>query len=408
MAGANLLRPFSLNFPQHENRLTWAFLVALKYDPVLQNFFRELVESRLPPEGREHYNFWEPARISTQTKWIDSSTSRLVSVLLTDETIDESMAVEWSSRDAVYDGVIEYPNGLTLIVENKLSHDNVWLEQLSPSQSSISGNVDDVLLHDSAICLEWSEILEGVLKYADSGTAAFGSREMLRDLLSFVEEFHPSLTPYRTFRLCGNRYEALSRRAIRLLDRLGEQVELESRNDDYLFRPEKIAERVWIWVEKKLTLNVDIYPADTVSQARRFYQQVDRAAFLGLGQWEVRPNLHFSYMNTHLIFAETNWGTDRYFDYFAGGQFYGQMDQATLVPLAERWKTDGIITGEVRRKLEYQFNFTKRTTLNVIPGFSVCREWDLSAVIDLEEKGKLEEHVINALAAPLSTWEETL
>ena len=190
MARANLLRPFG-SLSQNENRLTWAFLVALKYDPFLQNYLRELGVSKLPLKAREHSNSWETARVSTQTKGIDSSTRRLVSILLTDEIIDD-IPVDWSDRDAVYDGVIEYPNGLTLIVENKPSSGNVWPEQLRPSRNSFVGDIENVRLHHSAICLEWSEVLEGVLKYADSGIAPFSSRKILRDLLSFVEEFHPS------------------------------------------------------------------------------------------------------------------------------------------------------------------------------------------------------------------------
>ena len=335
--------------------------------------------------AREQSSFWKPGRVSTQTKGIDSSTSRLVSVLLTDETIEETL-VEWSKREAVYDGVIEYPDGLTLMVENKLSHGNVWQEQLSPARSSFSGNVDDVLLHDVAICLEWSEIFEGVLRYYDSGIAAFSSREISRDLLSFVEEFHPGLTPYRTFRLCGNRPQALDRRTIRLLDALAGRVGLESRDDEYLFRPERIAERIAIWFEPEATLKVGLWPADTVSQARRFYKGADRATFLGVDGWEVEPNLHFSYMNTHLIWAETNCAPDRYFDYFADGQLYGQMDEARLIPLAQRWANEGFVTREDQSKIKNQFTSTKRKTLNVIPGFSLSREWNLNTVIGLEDR----------------------
>ena len=47
----NLFNPFDSRFRHHEDRMTWAFLVALKYDLSLQNFFRELVESsRLFPQ----------------------------------------------------------------------------------------------------------------------------------------------------------------------------------------------------------------------------------------------------------------------------------------------------------------------------------------------------------------------
>ena len=407
MDRVNLFNPFSSPPVQHENRLTWAFLIALKYAPSFQNFFRGIVEAKLPMGDRVHGNFWDPARISTQTKGIESPTSCLVSILLTDETTGH-ISVEWSDRDPVYDGVIEYPDGLTLIVENKLSHGNVWKEQLCPSRSSFSSeDISDIFLHGSAICLEWSDILEEVLKYTDSGMDSFANREIFRDFLSFVEETHPDLTPYRTFRLCGDRKQALDRRARLLVDKLGSQVNLESREGWYLFRPNKIAERAGIWVEPKLTLKVNLWPANTVTQARRFYNEVNRTGFLGLEGWEVESNLHFSFVSRQLISAKQTWPTDRYFDYFSNEEQYGQKNIATLVPLVKQWENEGIIASDDLDKLNALFD-KNYLTLNVIPGFSVSRKWNLDTVIDLEERRELENHIIDALKVPLASWGETL
>ncbi len=412
MDRSNLFNPFESRSRQHEDRLTWAFLVALKYDPFLQNFLRELVESRLPLEHREYSSSWEPARVSTQTKWIESTTNFLVSVLLTDLTdahIQEEIRVEWSDREPRYDGVIEYPNGLTLVVENKPAHGDVREEQLSPSRDSLLGDVNDVTLHGSAICLEWSEVLEGVLKYTDSRIAPFSNREIARDFLSFVEEVHPGLTPYRTFKLCGERPEALQRRKSLLLDDLAKKIDkadVESQ-DWYLFRPGKIAERVMIQIES-WKLKVVLAPADTVSQARRFYDAVDKTAFLSLKEWKVEPNLHFSFVSKHLIWAGTDWETCEYLDYFSDKSSYGQMDRDDLLPLAEQWEREGLIRSEDRDKIKGQFSNTKRRNLNVVPGLSVSREWDLDTVIELEERRELEAYIIDTLATPLATWGETL
>ena len=68
----NLFNPFGPR-PEFEDRLTWAFLATLKYDPLLQQYLRDLVQSRLPFEIRRDGNPWEPARVSTQTKWIEPS-----------------------------------------------------------------------------------------------------------------------------------------------------------------------------------------------------------------------------------------------------------------------------------------------------------------------------------------------
>ena len=408
MERSNLFNPFDSRSIQHEDRLTWAFLIALKYDPSLQNFLRELVESRIPSEHREYSNSWEPARVSTQTKWIESTTNLLVSVLLTDARIQEAIRVEWSDREPRYDGVIEYPNGLTLVVENKPFHGNVWEEQLSPSRDSFPGDVDDVTLHGSAICLEWSEVLEGVLKYADSSIASFSSREIARDFLSFVEEVHPELTPYRTFRLCRDRHEVLRRRTIRLLDNLASRVKLESREGWYLFRPGKIAERVMIQVESR-KLKVELAPADTVWQARRFYNVVDKAAFLSLKEWKVEPNLHFSFIQNRLVRAKTTLEIQEYMDYFSDDASYGQRPaDPGLWPYIELWEYKGFISSENGAEIEAQFINTDMNHINITPGFSISREWDLDTVIKLEERGELEACIIDALATPLATWGETL
>ena len=410
MDRVNLFNPFSS--PEYENRLTWAFLVFLKYDLSLQNFLRELVESRLFLKYQEYSKTsWKPANISTQTAGIGSSTDLLVSVLLTDVSIQEKIKVEWSDREAMYDGVIKYPDRMTLIIENKLDHDAVWEKQLSPSRDSFSGNIDQVVLHDSAICLEWAEVLEGVLEYADSDHASFGSRMMAHDFLSFVKNVHPEMTPYRTFKLCGDKEEALRRRTSSLLDVLARKKGLESRDGWYLFRPGKIAERVMIQVESG-KLKVELAPADTVGQARCFFETVDKEAFLSLQEfddWKVRPNLHFSFANKHLIWAdETTWETREYFDYFSDGSLYGKRDRDKLLCLAQQWEREHLISLADREKIEVEFNNTKRQSLNVVPGFLISREWDLDTVIELEDRGKLEECIIDALAAPLAAWRETL
>ena len=88
MDRVNLFNPFGRR-PESEDRPTWAFLATLKYDPLLQNFLRDLVQSRLPFELPGDRNPWEPTRVSTQTKWILPSSTLLVSVLLTDEAMHE-------------------------------------------------------------------------------------------------------------------------------------------------------------------------------------------------------------------------------------------------------------------------------------------------------------------------------
>ena len=278
------------------------------------------------------------------------------------------------------------------------------------SKESYSGDVDDVALHGTAICMEWSEVLEGILRYSESDAAAYSNRKMCRDFLSFVEQLHPELTPYSSFSLCGSNKQALGRRTIALLDELADRTGLESHGDEYLYRPGKIAERVALWVDGDSVskIKIGLWPADTVSQARRFFGNVNAAKFLNLAEWKVEPNLHFSYIGTHLIWANTTLSKDQYFKYFAQGGTFGKKSRLELKILAMNWEELGLISAANRGELEYQFNSTTRETLNVIPGFGLYRSLDVKELIDLEEKGKLEAHLMKVIDEPLSTWNEAL
>ena len=415
MDRVNVFNPFDSRPDNHEDRLTWAFLVALKYDPFLQNFLHELVVSRLPAEYRKCSHTWEPARIVTQTEWIESSTTRFVSALITDAPVQEEIRVGWSVGDRRYDGVIEYPDHMTLIIENKPLHGDVREEQLSPSKDSLPDDIiDDVKLHELAVCLEWSEILEGVLHYIISLMPSFGSREIARDFLSFVEETHPMLTPYRTFVLCGDRPEALERRIIGLIANLASRTGLDG--DTWsLYRPGKIAQKVGIFVSetKPWRLEVYLWPASTAWQADCFRDNVDRESFLSLSEhgWQVWPSLNFSYMGKKLIWGNTVWKTRRYLEHFFGpgtGKYGRKWFEGELSPeQVEEWQREGLIDTGTPKGIERERQ-TARQFLDVNPEFEICRAWDREAVIELEKQGKLEEDIINALAIPLATWGEVL
>lgn len=179
------------------------------------------------------------------------------------------------------------------------------------------------------------------------------------------------------------------------------------RNWPYIYRPGKIAERVAISVVSARRLKVALWPGDTVEQARRFYARVNKEAFLSLSEWKVEPHLHFSFASRQLIWVETSGEARDYFDYFLGGSSYGQKDQDTLLTLAERWESNGLINSGDRARIEAEFTNTQRKTLNVIPGFEVSREWDLDEW-EPRGPGALQADIVDALAAPLTTWGETL
>jgi hypothetical protein len=423
---ANIFNPFVSRSEQHEDRLTWALLVAIKYDAALQRYLRDLVLSRIAEPlrssmAREISLNWGAAEVSTQASRIAPSTSLVISVLISDEEIGQQLPVGWSDRKAVYDGVVEYADGVTLLLENKLHHGSVWKEQLSPSRSSYPGDIDEVTLVDFAVSVEWADVLEGILRYAESDLASFGAKEMAQDLLSLVDQVHPSLSPYNTFELCGGREEALNRRVTALLESLGRKADLEFRKrpgqEPYLLRPGMIAQELHLAVsrsgEVEPALRITVWPGDTVSQARRFYDAVDIKSFLSLEDqsWSVEPNFHFSFMATQLVWASTHLTAREYLNRFVGRpDSYGQRltEEPALTPLLEEWRRDGLIDPAHEDEIRALFINTRRDHINVIPGFRVFRDWGMEEVIKWEQDNTLLESLIESVIEPLSTWGEDL
>lgn len=417
----NLFNPFSSKSEEHEDRLTWAFLVALKYGPLLQQFLRVAV-ARVTLEARDFPGALDvarmPATVSTQTKHISRQTERLVSVLLTDEPVKVPVEVQWSDRIPRYDGVVEYSDGMTLIIENKPSHSDVWQEQLSPSTQSFSDGVEDVTLHNRAVCLVWRDIVKGMLEHADSAIVSYGNRCIARDFLSYVEDARPDLTPYQTLQICGDNATAQRKWAAYLANQISGQVDdgqLEVVHDDaggWIKLPGSIAERVSFTVQvngSSRNFRISFWPADTVTQARKFFSALQKDDFLGLTErgWHMRPNLHFSYIGTHLVWTEAQKPAtmNEYLAYFESGD-YGQseVDAEKLKARFDNWVNRRFASSNSWNEIEERFINTEREKINIIPGIDIHREWSLKEILELEKSGNLVNYLISQIDVALQTW----
>ena len=422
MAQVDIFSPFRRRTEHHEDRLTWGFLVALKYAPALQALLRDRVLRDIPRDRWSSRASWEPAAISTQTSILGSDGAFVVSVLVSDSSLSDPVDVTVSSRRARYDGVIEYPDGLVLILENKPRRENVWAGQLSPSRASLNGLSEDAELFERAISIEWAEMLEGVLEYTGSTIAPYAERTVAGDFLTFAEELHPALSPYRTFELCRGRPEAFAKRLESLLASMAKGLDYElgvrSGSEPYMRLPNSSVRQVHLSIhqhpgEGGLSLRQSIWPGDTVSQARTFLNHVDERAFLSLPNagWEIATNLHFSHMQKHLVWAKPELEVAEYLDLFRESpELVGQVgfNDQPLEDLVEQWKALRLISSEDQAKLQTHFGETRRNFINVIPGFRLTREWPLAAVIELEAQGLLETELITALRRPLETWKESI
>lgn len=417
MFRANLFNPFRSKPAQHEDHLTWAFLVALRYEPELQRYLRSTVLSELPHDRFVSSWRWEVADVQTQTTRIEAGASMVVSVALSDEPLHFPVPVKWVERSARYDGVIHFSDGLVIVLENKPSRDDVWEGQLSLSRDSAVDGWEGVDLYEQAVSLSWPDILEHLLEFQSSPFASFAGRQLVTDLLELVEETRGNLNPYRTFRLCGVVKEALRKRTAQLLHELAVAAGLETgtrKGMPFLRRPGCIAQEAQVLVggsDEHPVLRQFLWPADTVSQARKFFSEVDENAFWDLSDrgWTIVPNLHFSFMSTQLVTATTTLPPKAYMALFRGGEeAYQQLnaDEANLEPIMNRWLERQLITPSDFDEIIEQFVRTRRGHINVIPGFKLSYSWSVEDLCVLEEEGALLRRFREEYDAAVRTWGE--
>ena len=144
-----------------------------------------------------------------------------------------------------------------------------------------------------------------------------------------------------------------------------------------------------------------------------FIDQVAREAFLKLPDkgWQVHTNLHFSHVQTHLVWAETTLPVEDYLTFFQDnpaqiGRIH--FEDVSLPALIRKWRKLDLISPSDEKDFRREFGETRREYLNVTPGFQLSRAWPMSKVIDLEESDRLEVQLIDALREPLMTWQEKL
>ena len=416
MNQVGLFNPF-VSRAEGEDPLTWAFLSGLKYDPLLRVFLRDLVQTRLPSAFTPAGTPWEPAHVSMHGRRIEPPPTCLVSVVLTGEPTYEEIRVGWSDRERRYDGVVAYADGWTLIITNKLRHGGAWKDQSRPSRSLIPDGIDDVRLYDWAVCLQWPEILGGVLLRTRSALLPLGNRELAEDLLSFVEEMYPALTPYRTFELCGGRQEALEWRTCRLVRDIANLSGVEC-DGAHLYRPGRIARRISFTLlaaeEEPWQLSASLRAAGTAAEANAFHDALlagsGRAGFLcldGYDGWHVEPTLNFSFMGRKLVWADSPCGLAVYLGhFFSDVRPYGRRRRDEWAALIREWEQVGIIAPQDGDRIQEILG--DRPFMDVNPEFLVYRDWECDTVIALEKEGRLSARVRDALATPLGAWGETL
>jgi hypothetical protein len=350
-------------------------------------------------------------QIETQVGSVSAVAGRLVSVVMSDERWLPERQVQPSTRTARYDGVIRYEPDWVIVIENKPWSASINPVQADPNVGTFEGTVDPL-----GIGLVWRELVSAMSSLVERQLISGAERLMTEDFLEFVDEHFGYLNPYSTLQVCKDNPYLLQKRCKAIMESIAPGRVYHKRGyEDYFELPTGAARQVYLFPqvveEGEWSLSLTIWPADTVTQARDFFHGLDETAFFGLQRngWQLKPNLHFAFIQRHIHWAETRLEIGEYIRYWRELQnTIRQYRREEFGALFDGLRRDGLISDHDLGVLRQQFIDTNKPSINVCPGVQVHHEWDRSEAMRLDGPAQLRRDVLRLVEAALAAWHQRL
>jgi hypothetical protein len=397
--------PFRRLEPNHENQLTRALLVVLRFSPMAHAAWLRLVA---PDRGLQRLPV---ATFHTQTRSVrvagdEDEPAELVSVFLTPEApLSGGGVITESDRTQVLDAVIDYGGELFIVVENKVAED----DDRQSRNLNVTGARIGLGDGQEAVVVLWRDVLEAFIALRERNLVAGAEAAVLDDFLLDTEDYFAELGPFRTLSLAhGNRF----RENRRLRQLLGEAVDREALIDvygPYIETPagDAIGAKTYLrMTDDEEQVELALYPADTLSQARAFYTRPTVVSGLATLRdqpgWHIRPNFHFGHMQRGFCWTTTSRDVDEYVE------LWTQEIHSAGAVAREDWdgywgwlEEERLAAPKDRPEFDRHFTDTQRQTASPRPGLELSRRWALAEAEALDGHGALHAQVREALEAAL-------
>ena len=416
--------------PGTENRLTWALMNLIRMSPLVRSAFLDLVRERQERQERP-----VPALttlkerdcvVQTQVKTLVAKEGRLVAIGITAEGGDIDAEIQPKDREAVYDGVVTFmaPEGrqhqqesLTLTVESKLGP-AVGSWQLMPSESSLGLREEErkIEVDRQAVILAWRDIV-GTLSDLDlRGLLGPAERVLTQDFVDYVAANHEKLNPFDHFAACRDNLHLLDRRCEAILRVIDPEPEKARHRSTPIIAVEFPAfKQIWLQASKgegPWEIKLNFAPGDTMAQAREFWPKVDAKRLLEMKDkgWLLKPNLHFSFIATHLHWAYTELAVNEYIELWKSGK----MEILALHPddsgdYRHNWDSllaQKLISSEDVKPLQKVSTETRRKRISMSPGLLVSYRWSAEQAVQLDRDGAFTREVKERIREATETWDE--
>lgn len=323
----------------------------------------------------------------------------IIPIIITEKEIDVIPVIDAAPRkDTRADGIICIKPNLALTIEVKKYSGVDW--------SQVYGHVnlfnDDTLERLDAINLTWDEIVKLLNKSISYHKNLFGASEnylsglensLINDFIEYVGEYHPHLMPYDKLEYCRENRIAYQKFITHIMPKL----DLGNPKENFVeFTDKKIlnwVKRVYLTIDGELkNFSIELFPGDTTHQAINFYENcsLDKLEELLNDRWVIGPNLHFSFISTHLHKIVSDMEVTDYIKYWQSNiSDIRQYKRDEYGSLYEKLLSKNLIREADVEDLRTHFDNTTRNHINLAPGLAFSYKLPLREALELERKSLL-------------------
>ena len=404
----NFFVPYERAAAWHENQLTRALLVVLRYSPMAHQAWLRLVEpnERLQDLSKAEFATQRQRVLGADAELPEGEAVRGISVWLAPDAVQVSAPIEPSDRQQVLDGIVTYGNDLVVVIENKVAWGGVT-EQ--PHRINLHGS--PVVFDENPRSVTWQKLLGALSDLVERDLVSGAERLLISDFFDFVDEHFPLIGPYSTLARCGNQRFRLERRLDTIQGKVIGTDDGKALGWRYLAGTSKIA-MAWLGLANdNSAVCLRMFPADTLGQSRDFYADrsaVDAVLALQSEGWIVKPNFHWGFMAGGYAWVNTPLPVEKYCAYWVNKigatREHGRLDWETYWATLE---SDQIVEAAGKEVFDAEFTGSQRQKAHPRPGLSCEYTWPLAEAKKLDARKKLVEKVrarlnqmLHALHAP--------
>lgn len=390
----NFFSPYENASASHENQLTRAFLVVLRYSPLCHQEWLRLIRS-----DRNLYDLPKP-EFATQRQRIVKRDVNItqsegipgISVWLAPDASESTKPVEPSERHQILDGIVMYGTELVVVIENKIVRGST-----TDQSNKINLHGSPVIFDAQPRPVKWETLLAILADLMDGGLISGAERTLVTDFLEFVEQHFETIGPYSTLKRCGDSAFRLERR----LDMIqGQALKTESGTGSGWRDIEGTSKismaRLGLAADRSAVL-LQMYPGDTLAQSRAFYGDstaVDNVLALRSEGWNMEPNFHWGFMATGYAWLTTPLTVDAYCSYWK--QHVGETREMPRPEWQTYWsalESQQIVLASEKSEFDAHFTNTKRQKAHARPGLRCEYRWSLEEATRLDQNNKFIDDV---------------